>query len=195
MKKVLTFLSKSSSCSLSAMQGTGDVRPFPTSKSTSKSNHGKPALTKAEEEARKNLIARCKIIQRQLGIGDKQYRQILQTNFGVSSCTELDDACLLQLLEAYRVTMVEEELYKMAKDKPQCMADSNNPLTPSLRRIEALLAEIGKVRGKYIPWSYAAGILRKNTGLDDLEAATVRELRGVMVALERTLKCDLKKQA
>ena len=84
-----------------------------------------------------------------------------------------------------------------AKDrhgKPKSMKDASNPITPTLRRIEAILTNFGEARGRYVPWDYAAAILRKHTGLDCLDTATVGELQKVMIALERTLQSEQRKQ-
>ena len=195
MKKiVLPFALKASTGLHVANNGGGNVVPFSPRKTSS--NAFQP-LSEKEQKARKALIIKCKIAQRELGIDDVLYREMLQTYFGVTSSKELDEADLRRLLSAYNTTKMQEQLErKVAKhDKPICMKDKNNPLTPSLRRIEALLAEIGNVRRKYMPWSYALGILKKNTGVDAFENASIRDLKGVMVALEKTLQCEMKKQA
>ena len=184
------------------------VFPFPQQfvATTKKSRKTKSAVAKvAKPKTRKStLITKAKIAQKQLGIGDADYRILLQHNFGVNSCTELDGKGLIHLIEFYRSKGWQDQAparatsRKKVQDrhgKPVCMRDAKNPATPFLERIEALLCEIGNCRGKYMPWDYAAGILKKQTGLDILDAATALELRNVMVALERTLHAAQRKQA
>jgi hypothetical protein len=56
-----------------------------------------------------------------------------------------------------------------------------------MKKIEALLAEKGKVEGKDMPWGYAVGILKRQTGgrATQFSAATPAELKGVIAALYR----------
>jgi Protein of unknown function (DUF1018). len=140
---------------------------------------------------RTSLIAKVKIAQKQLGLSDDVYREILHMNFGVDSCTKLEERELVRLVSYFRTKGWDERPARKTKEdkhgKPLTMKDQKNPARPTLERIEAILAELGKARGRYMPWSYAAAILEKQTGLPRLEQATVRELQNVMVALENTL--------
>jgi len=138
------------------------------------------------------LIAKVKIAQKQLGMPDDVYRTMLWINFGVSSCTELDEQGLVRLVRHFRSKGWQDKP-SMKKDrhgKPRCLKTGNHPGARVMARIGALLAELGNLRGDYVPWDYAAGILKKHTGLDHLEQATTQELNGVMVALERTLNSE-----
>lgn len=146
---------------------------------------------------RNTLIAKVKIAQKQLGIGDSDYRFMLQMNFGVSSCTELDETGLLKLITFFRSNGWQDKPAKSkAQDKhgrPITINSTANPAAPVLRRIEALLSELGTIRGRYVPWDYAVGILKKQSGIELLDAATSGELQKVMVALERTLQIEKRK--
>jgi hypothetical protein len=120
----------------------------------------------------------------------------LCVNFGVTSCTELDEQGLIRLISYFRSKGWQDKP-AAAKNKPidkhgkpKCLKIGNHPGAPIMARIGALLAELGNVRGDYVPWDYAAGILKKHTGLAHMEQATARELNGVMVALERTLNSE-----
>lgn len=148
---------------------------------------------------RSTLIAKVKIAQKQLGLSDADYRFLLQTNFHVNSCTELDERGLVRLISHFRSKGWQEKSTAGKRrdrhGKPNGLKSRTNPAAPLLQRIEALLSELGKARGEYVPWDYAAGILKKHTGLNNLDAASTVELRNVMVALERTLACAQRRQA
>lgn len=166
---------------------------------------GLPTCKKESSKARKGktkrdtLIAKVKIAQKQLGIPDRDYRYLLLVNFNVSTCTALSEGQLLSLISFFRSKgWKETPSRKRAADsagKPKKLFSDKHPAAPIARRLEALLSELGTLRGKYVPWSYAAAILKKQTGLDDFEAATFRELQNVMVALERTVESAKRKQA
>jgi phage gp16-like protein len=173
---------------------------------------GRPLMETAPEKPLKNnrqpnagkpkgkrgvLISKVKIAQKQLGLCDADYRELLQLNFGVSSCTELDDTGLVRLISYFRSKGWQDKPVKTRDrhGKPKSMKDASNPITPTLSRIEALLTNLGAARGRYVPWDYAAAILKKHTGLDCLDTATVSELQKIMIALERTLQYEQRKQA
>lgn len=181
------------------------IIPFPRLEITASENPSKskrqPKVGKPEAKNRV-LKAKVKIAQKQLGICDADYRELLRLNFGVSSSTELNKAELVRLISYFRSKGWQDRSAKgkpaSVKDrhgKPKSMKDAFNPITPTLTRIEAFLANLGDVWDRYVPWDYAAGILKKHTGLDCLDTATVNELQKVMIALERTLKSEQKKQA
>ena len=54
-------------------------------------------------------------------------------------------------------------------------------------KIEALLAEKGRVEGTHMPWAYAVAVLKKQSGgvTRCFEHATPEQLRGVIAALTR----------
>lgn len=141
--------------------------------------------------AKKTLISKVKIAQKQLGMPDDVYRAMLWVNFGVNSCKELDEQGLVRLISYFRSKGWQDKpSVGKSRDRhgrPKCLKTGNHPGAPIMSRIGALLTELGNLRGDYVPWDYAAGILKKHTGLDHLEQATTRELNNVMVALERTL--------
>lgn len=171
----------------------------PATPKTRKPAKAKTVTTNGKPKTKRGaLITKVKIAQKQLGIGDADYRVLLQMNFGVDSSTELEERELVQLIGHFRSKGWKDRPARQAqKDrhgKPFTMKIKGHPTGPTLKRIEALLAELGKARGKFMPWSYAAAILEGQTGLHRLEQATVRELQNVMVALEKTLtSCRMKR--
>lgn len=201
MKRVLPFTLKKDAPAQPPFKGHVSYRiPFPCQKpegeeAPQKAKTSKPKKVKTKKE---KLITKVKIAQRQLGIPDEDYRVLLHMNFGVDTCKDLNEIGLVRLISHFRSKGWQDAPAKKPIDrhgKPKIMKDASHPLTPTLQRIEALLSEIGRAKNKYMPWGYAAAILQKNTGVDSLEAATVRELQNVMVALENTLRSALRKQA
>lgn len=176
------------------------IIPFPHSpaakaeEKTAKASRAGKIRTK-----RDTLIAKVKIAQKQIGLSDADYRFLLQSSFGVSSCTDLDERGLVRLISHFRSKGWQEKpTAGRGKDrhgKPKGLMSRANPAAPVLQRIEALLSELGKAKGEYVPWDYAAGILKRHTGLDNLDAASVLELRNVMVALENTLNSAQRRRA
>jgi hypothetical protein len=59
-----------------------------------------------------------------------------------------------------------------------------------MRKIEALLAEKGRVEGTDMPWAYAVGILKKHSNgvTRCFEHATPEQLRAVIAALMKDAK-------
>lgn len=176
------------------------IIPFPHSPAAQvEKTPTKPSKTGRAKTKRDTLIAKVKIAQKQLGLSDADYRFLLRTSFNVGSCTELDERGLVRLIAHFRSKGWQERptagKRKDRHGKPKGLKSRTNPAAPTLQRIEALLSELGKAKGEYVPWDYAAGILKKLTGLDNLDAASVLELRNVMVALENTLSSVQRRQA
>ena len=153
-------------------------------------------VSKKINTQRRQLIAKVKIAQKELGINETDYRVLLDVNFGVSSCTQLDDQGLVRLVTFLRS--------KGWKGRPAHVLDhhgrpatlvhgGSHPTAPVMRKIEALLSELGKVKGEYVPWDYAASILKRQTGCDCLDAMDVKSLCDVVAALNYTLKSARRK--
>lgn len=153
-------------------------------------------VSKKINTQRRQLIAKVKIAQKELGINETDYRVLLDVNFGVSSCTQLDEQKLVQLVAFLRS--------KGWKGRPVHAQDhhgrpatlvhgGSHPTAPVMRKIEALLSELGKVKGEYVPWDYAASILKRQTGCDCLDAMDVKSLCDVVAALNYTLKSARRK--
>lgn len=134
------------------------------------------AITSTTLDYKKKLIARVKIAQKQLGMEDATYRELLHNSFRVESCTKLNTKQLAQLL-GQLIALGFKPSYK----KPE-----NKSFPQKLAKIEALLAEKGKAENRVIPWSYALAILhRQNNGCGDFTTASGQALDGVIAALVR----------
>jgi hypothetical protein len=97
---------------------------------------------------RTSLIAKVKIAQKQLGLSDDVYREILRMNFGVDSCTKLEERELVRLVSYFRTKGWNERPARKTKEdkhgKPLTMKDQKHPARPTLERIEAILAELAR---------------------------------------------------
>lgn len=164
----------------------------------------KTKAAKAEKQERQaagtpdgkaRLIRKVKMVQRDCEkalpeFSDYSYRAILQEHFGAESSKELDNLQLINLL-LYLKSLLNGNQGggKAAVDAPALLYSDASGLNRcgSMRKIQALLAEKGKAEGKYIRWSYALGILKRQTGgiADKWEDATPRQLDAVIAALSR----------
>lgn len=139
---------------------------------------------------RQGLLAKVHIAGKDLT--DKlpgfDYRQMLFDRYGVESSKELR---IGQLEDLVRHMETLGWVAKPTKRQKAMAKDAARPKEKHERReglmgkIEALLAEKGRAEGTYVPWSYAASILKKQGGPDRFEWATDAQLRGVMIALTR----------
>lgn len=153
-------------------------------------------ITIKQNLQRRQLIAKVKMAQKELGINDSDYRALLRADFGVSSCTALDDQGLVRLA-AFLRSKGWTDRSAPAQDhdgRPMTLSSGEaSPITPVLKKIEALLSELGKVKGEYVPWNYAEAILEHQTGRSCLDAANVKSLCHVVAALNHTLKSARRK--
>jgi hypothetical protein len=73
------------------------------------------------------------------------------------------------------------------KAVPAPLNDENDLLQrkPLMEKIEALLAEKGRVEGTHVPWGYAVAVLKRQSGgvTRCFEHATPEQLQGVIAAL------------
>jgi hypothetical protein len=156
-------------------------------------------------EWRKAMLAKIHIAKAQLGLKEEEYRDMLWHNFGVDSSADLDMERLDEFLgllanvgfRAKKRRDAPEKLRRAAgKGRGAQSATRANGsddawgTRPPLRKIEALLAEKGRVEGTDVPWGYAVAILRRQTGglAKCLDKAEPGELRGVVAALTRDAK-------
>ena len=150
------------------------------------------------EEMRKSLLAKIHVAKKQLGLSDDEYRAMLEGNFGVSSAAHLDGAGLQRMIfemQAYgfqprRGHARRGESRRRAVPATLAKDDSGLGRKKLMQKIEAQLAEKGREEGTDVPWAYAVGILRKQSGgvTRCLEHATPEQLRGVIAALARDAK-------
>lgn len=148
-----------------------------------------------ELAAKANYIRRIKMLQRDCEkalhrFDDDAYRAILAEQFHATTSKALNLPQLRALLMYMKGLLQESRTpIKASFDAPALLHHDANGLSRcgSMRKIQALLAEKGKAEGKYIRWSYALGILKRQTkGVTaDWEDATPRQLDAVIAALSK----------
>ena len=147
------------------------------------------------EEMRKALLAKIHVAKKQLGLTDAEYRAMLEGNFGVISAAHLDAEGLQRMvfeLRAYgfrprRGHARRGESRKRTVPATLAKDDTGQGRKKLMQKIEAQLAEKGRVEGTDMPWAYAVSILKKQSGgvTRSLDQATPEQLRGVITALSR----------
>lgn len=151
-----------------------------------------------EQEQRKSLLAKIHVAKKQLGLDDAEYRAMLEGNFGVMSAASLD------LHELERMVFVMRSYGFAPKRGHARRGESRKRDVPALltacgdnlgrralvEKIEAQLAEKGRIEGTDMPWGYALGILKRQSGgvTRSLDHATEEQLQGVISALARDAK-------
>ena len=142
---------------------------------------------RAGKAVRKALLAKIHVAKKQLGMTDDEYRALLLGNFGQESAarlsvTELEDA--VHLLRAAGFKLVKVRSGREDAPKALLRADKTGR-QPLLKKIEAQLAEKGRVEGCHIPFAYALAILKRQTGgrVARFEDACDDDLYGVITAL------------
>ena len=128
------------------------------------------------------MLAKAHIAKKELGLTDGDYRHVLSVNYGVESSSLLTEAQLNDLLSLFKEKgwkpkqkQVAAALERKPHAAPECQ--------PLLNKIEALLAEKGRLEGRRASWEYARAILKKQGGPESLSWATVQQLENVMRAL------------
>ena len=136
------------------------------------------------------MMAKAHIAKKYLCLSDADYRHVLNYNFGVESSRDLSDGQLNDLLSLFK----EKGWQPKPKGKPTDSARDRKPPVPEGRRplmnkIEALLAEKGRIEGRRVSWQYAEAILRKQSGEKlFLNWATAEQLEKVIQALHYAVK-------
>jgi hypothetical protein len=149
--------------------------------------------TQADDQ-RKAMLAKVHIAKKDLTLalprfnGDT-YRFILESSFGVSSAADLSLEQLHALLLHFKNLGFQAQKRGKRKDTPAALCRPENPLQPRMGKIEALLAEKGRVEGTDMPWGYAVGILKRQTKGEiksfSSPLLTPADLDGVIAALCR----------
>ena len=152
-----------------------------------------------QRERRKAMLAKVHLAKAQRAMSEEQYRAMLSDRYGVDSAADLTDKQLHALLLYLQDLGVKFARGSAARkrggkaDRKRAIPaaldhdDAGLGREPLLKKIEALLAEKGRVEGTHMPWGYAVGILKRQTGgaLKSLDQANAEQLRAVIVALTR----------
>ena len=150
-----------------------------------------PTDNRKTEKAR--YIRRIKMLQRDCEkalpyFDDRAYRAILDEQFDADTSKALSVPQLRALL-LHLQSLLNESGYKSGHDAPALLHRDKTGLHRDrlLWKVQALLAEKGKEEGRYIPWSYALGILERQTGgmVADFEEATPKQINAVIAALAK----------
>lgn len=151
-----------------------------------------------KDEARKSMLAKVHVAKKQLGMKDDEYRAMLNGMFEVESSKDLTPEQMHRFLIAlaevgFKGTKGHAKAGSNRKKTiPAALTEDTSGLdrTPLMRKIEALLAEKGRVEGTDVPWKYAVKILMNQTGgvIKHFDHATPGQLRGVIAALTRDAK-------
>ena len=158
----------------------------------------KRAETK-EEEYRKAMLAKVHIALGQLypalgGFDDDKYRYLLFARWGVESSADMDNTQLDELLSYLRGLgaklnrgRTRKQGFARNKAIPGTLEkdDSGMGRVRLMKKIEALLAEKGRVEGTFVEWEYAKSILRRITKgqVKAFEHATDKNLRAIIAIL------------
>lgn len=129
-------------------------------------------------DTRRSMLAKVHIAKKDLALDDDTYRLMLDNLFGVESSAKLSLKQLDELLG--HMTSRGFVAAKKGDAKPSKSAQSGKPI---IAKIGALLTELGQREGRHVPWSYAVGILKRQSGVMRLEWAKPDQLRAVVAAL------------
>lgn len=144
-------------------------------------------------ENRSALLAKVHLGKKQLGMSDEEWRALLADRWDVESSGTLDARRLDELvrhLESLGAVFTcgsarARKGRASRKDIPAALEHDPHARERYMKKIEALLAEKGRAEGTHMPWAYAVGILKQQTGgaLKSLDQADVLQLRNVIAAL------------
>lgn len=150
------------------------------------------AITPREQKVRRGLLAKVHVAKKQIGMTDEEWRDFLRGRFGVDTSAALSVGALSALvghLERIGWTPSTPKRTRDSHGKPHILKhdDAGMNRERQMGKIEALLSELGRIEGRYIPWSYATAILKRQCGATRLEWADRDQLRDVIAALSRNL--------
>ncbi|MDR1359473.1 MAG: regulatory protein GemA [Deltaproteobacteria bacterium] len=165
-----------------AGQAEGSLRPRLTRKRASS----------CREEQRKMLLAKIHIARKDLekkleGWSEDVYRFALGDKFGTDSAKDLSNGQLHETLLWLSSLGWQARPGRQRRAAPRALEfdEANLGREALLSKIEAQLAEKGRVEGTDVPWGYAVAILKRQSGgvSRSLDQAEESQLRGVLMAL------------
>lgn len=135
-----------------------------------------------EQSRRRGMIAKIKVAQKQLGMDDDVYRDVLETATGLRSCKEME------IWQLERVLQKMERLgFAPARGKPERQPLHFEEHTPMINKIGAMLHQSGK------SWAYAHGIARKMFNVETVQRCDGEQMRKVLAALNYQAKREAHK--
>ncbi len=191
--KIIPFPGARAAQSASANAGTSSESAQAATPATAPGKRRDPR--EESTSRRKYMLAKVHVAKKQLGLTDEEYRAVLHGQYGKSSAKDLSVPQLHGLLICFQKLGWQAKrgaAKRGARRDPGVAAllagDAANLGREALmEKIEALLAEKGRVEGTHMPWAYAMGILKQQTkgAIRDFRQATPNQLRDVMLALLR----------
>jgi phage gp16-like protein len=125
------------------------------------------------------MLAKIHIAKKDLGLDDDTYRAMLDNLYDVDSSAKLSPKQLDDLLGH-----MTSRGFTARKKGDAAPSDNAKARAPMIAKIGALLTELGQIEGRHVPWTYAVGILKRQSGVMRLEWATASQLRAVIAALD-----------
>lgn len=135
------------------------------------------------------MLAKVHLAKKDLGLTEGDYRHVLRYNYNVESARDLSDRELNSLLDLFKSkgwkARPKGQAAESGRDiKPPVPAERQ----PLMNKIEALLAEKGRLEGRRVSWKYAEAILRNQGGPQYLNWASPGQLEKVIQALSYAVK-------
>jgi len=134
--------------------------------------------------SRNSMLAKIHIAKKDLGMDDDTYRLMLANLFSVSSARDLSGRDLDALLGH----LTERGFTARKRGDKAAPPESAKLRKPLIAKIGALLTVLGQMEGRHVPWDYAVGILKRQSGVMRLEWGTPEQLRGVVAALGKRIQ-------
>ena len=151
-------------------------------------------LQKAMQERLKKGIRAIKAAQRQMGLDDGGYRDMLQAQTRTPTFEGKRSAALLTLPEQ---TAVLEYMRKHGAPHP--MAGGKRRVAPApdkqalMTRVNALLGELRRITGERHTLAYCDAICKRNGWADTVDFCAPRDLLKLVGALSRTVRTKASK--
>lgn len=137
-----------------------------------------------EQNRRRGMIAKIKVAQKQLGMEDDVYRDVLAATTGLRSCKDMEVWQLERVLQK-----LEQLGFAPTRSKPERQPLHLAEHTPMINKIGAMLHQSGK------SWAYAHGIARKMFGVEMVQRCDGEQMRKVLAALNYQAKREAHKAA
>lgn len=156
-----------------------------------------PDMEARKSAHRKDMLGKIHMAKGHLmatkpGYTEDVYRATLEDLYGVTSAADLTPEQMHGLLLHFSRLGWQKTPRKGAGRVPNAHAHdaSGQSREALLQKIEAMLTEKGKAEGTAVPWAYAVGILKRQSGnvTKSLDQATREQLADIIAALWRDAK-------
>jgi phage gp16-like protein len=143
---------------------------------------------------RNALLAKVHIAKKELGLKDPDYQVVLLELYNVESAKDLSDVQLDHLIRVFESSgWIPKDKHgnprqRGQRRRPDFRPGTDEDRTPLMKKIEAQLAEIGRLENRWVPWAYAESILKRQGGGQYLNWASYDALVKVVQSLATHLK-------